>query len=221
MEFSGFGRNKLKYLVPLDLKVFFAQTEESDLVYIVDIMRKNLTINNDLNETTTTEVEKEKGQLCCVLTDNNLIIQTFTSNCIEILGLDSKMINANYDITNFIVQFNDELQSMISASNKEISLHEASEVISMENSMRDLIIVGDNVNDKSFELKLKKKKKLLKLKYFHQRKIQWKVNLSNNYSSSNNKREIGKIFPQYSGKKRRDWGHFKKEIFIRSQRSQN
>ena len=201
MEFSGFGRNKLKYLVPLDLKIFFAQTEESDLVYIVDIMRKNLTLNNDLNETTTTEIEKEKGQLCCVLTDNNLIIQTFTSNCIEILGLDSKMINANYDITNFIVQFNDELQSMISASNKEVSLHDASEVISMENSMKDLIIVGDNVNDKSFELKLKKKKRLLKLKYFHQRKILWKVNISNNYSSSNNKREVGKIYPQFSGKK--------------------
>ena len=194
MEFSGFGRNKLKYLVPLDLKIFFAQTEESDLVYIVDIMRKNLTLNNDLNETTTTEIEKEKGQLCCVLTDNNLIIQTFTSNCIEILGLDSKMINANYDITNFIVQFNDELQSMISASNKEVSLHDASEVISMENSVKDLIIVGDNVNDKSFELKLKKKKRLLKLKYFHQRKILWKVNTNNNYSSSNNRREVGKIF---------------------------
>ena len=26
-------------------------------------MRKNLTLNNDLNETTTTEIEKEKGQL--------------------------------------------------------------------------------------------------------------------------------------------------------------
>ena len=201
MEFSGFGRNKLKYLLPLDLKVFFVQTEESDLVYIVDIMRKNCFLNNDINETTTT-IENEKGQLCCVLTDNNLIIQTFTSNCVEILDLDSKMINANYDITNFIVQFDEELRTFISENNKEASIHEASEIISAENSVRDLIIVGDNVHDKSFELKLKNKKKLLKLKYSNQRKILWKVNIpgSNNFSSSNNRRKDNiNILSQFSG----------------------
>ena len=188
MEFSGFGRNKLKYLLPLDLKVFFVQTEESDLVYIVDIMRKNCFLNNDINETTTT-IENEKGQLCCVLTDNNLIIQTFTSNCVEILDLDSKMINSNYDITNFIVQFNDELQNFMSNTNKEVSVHEASEIISAENSVRDIIVVGENINDKSFEYKLKKKKKLIKLKYSHQRKITWKVNSTKNMSSNNVKKQ--------------------------------
>ena len=89
MEFSGFGRNKLKYLVPLDMKVFFAQTEESDLVYIIDIMRKNLFFNNN-NDLTETTYEVDKNQSCCVLTDSNFIIQTFTSNCVEMLGLDSK-----------------------------------------------------------------------------------------------------------------------------------
>ena len=189
-ELSGFGRNKLKYLIPIDLKVFFVQTEESDLVYIVDLLRKNLSINNDLNETTT---ENEKGQTCCVLTDNNFIIQTFTANSVEILGLDSKMINSNYDITNFIIQFNDELQTLVSSSNKEASLHEASEV--NEHSIRDLIIIGDNMNDKSFEAIIRQKKKLLKLKYSHQRKILWKVNISNNnnFSSSNNKKHFSGI----------------------------
>lgn len=156
MEFSGFGRNKLKYLVPLDMKIFFAQTEESDLVYIIDIMRKNFYFNNnnDLTET----IDVDKNQFCCVLTDCNFIIQTFTSNCVETLGLDSKMINSNYDITNFIVQFNDELQNFMSNTNKEVSVHEASEIISAENSVRDIIVVGENINDKSFEYKLKKKK---------------------------------------------------------------
>jgi len=94
MEFSDFGRNKLKYLVPLDLKICPAQTEESDLV-----MNKEWTETNDI----------DKNSVCCVLTDNNFIIQTFASNPVKILELDSKMINSNYDITNFIIQFNDEL----------------------------------------------------------------------------------------------------------------
>jgi hypothetical protein len=120
-------------------------------------MRKNLLLNNDINETTINN-ENEKGQVCCVLTDNNLIIQTFTANCVEILGLDSKMINANYDITNFIVQFEEELRSFISENNKEASIHEGSEIISNDNSIRDFAILGDNVHDKSFEMKLKNKK---------------------------------------------------------------
>ena len=200
MEFSGFGRNKLKYLVPLDMKVFFVQTEESDLVYIIDIMRKNLFLNNN-NDLTETTYEVEKSQSCCVLTDSNFIIQTFTPNCVEILGLDSKMINSNYDITNFIVQFNDELQNFMSTSNKEVSLHEASEIISNENSVRDLIIVGDNLSDKSFEHKLRQKKKLIKLKYSHQRKITWKINAQKKMSSNNNikKQSSGKILSQFSG----------------------
>lgn len=200
MEFSGFGRNKLKYLVPLDMKVFFAQTEESDLVYIIDIMRKNLFFNNN-NDLTETTYEVDKNQSCCILTDSNFIIQTFTSNCVEMLGLDSKMINSNYDITNYIVQFNDELQNFMSTSNnKEVSLHEASEIISTENSVRDIIVVGDNLNDKSFEYKLRQKRKLLRLKYSHQRKITWKVNPQKNMSNNNIKKQSsGKILSQFSG----------------------
>ena len=194
MEYSGFGRNKLKYLIPLNIKIFFAQTEESDLVYIIDLIRKNnLYTNNDINETN----EIDKNQICCVLTDNNFIIQTFTPNCVEILGLDSKMINSNYDITNFIVQFNEELQSLVSTSNKEVSIHEASEIISNENSSRDLIVVGDM--DKSFEMKLKKKKKLLKLKYSHQRKIIWNINNNVNSIITSKKQDMAKILSQFSG----------------------
>ena len=182
MEFSGFGKNKLKYLIPLNLKIVFAQTEESDLVYIMDINKKNYIENENNNHSNNNDIIGEnKNSICCVLTDNNLIIQTFTANCVEILDLDSKMINANYDITNYIAQFNEELQNLISASNKEISLYDQSEIVSNENSMRDLILVGDsniNNNDISLENKLKLKKKLLKQKYYSPKKILWKMNNS-------------------------------------------
>jgi hypothetical protein len=72
------------------------------------------------------------------LTDNNLIIQTFTPNCVEHLGLSSDVISSNYDITNFIKEFNDELVTIITTSNKELSIFEMSEVKSNDNSFRDV-----------------------------------------------------------------------------------
>ena len=178
IEFSAFGRNKSKYLIPLDFKMFFVQTEDSELVYVVDFSRKDKIINE---------------QLYYVLTDNNLIIQTFTSNCVEKLGLNSNIINSNYDITSFIKHFNDELQSIKTISNKELSEFEASGVKSNDNSFKD--INNNNKNVKSYE-RLKLKRKTLKLKYNIPRIIKWKIN--NNKNSENKsdfeKNQISSLF---------------------------
>ena len=167
-EFSAYGRNKSRYLIPFDFKIFFVQTEDSELVYVVDFARKNE--YNILNE--------DKEQLFCVLTDNNFIIQTFTSNCVEFLGLNSNIINSNYDITSFIKQFNEEFQSII--SNKDFSDNETSDMKS-ENS-KD-INRNNNISDKVDRLKLKRK--LIKIKYSFPRKIIWKMN-NKNLESENN-----------------------------------
>ena len=189
LEFSAFGRNKSKYLIPLVFKMFFVQTEDSELVYVVDFSRKDK-INNDINM-----------QLCCVLTDNNLIIQTFTSNCVEKLGLNSNIINSNYDITSFIKNFNDELQSIRTISNKELSEFEASGMKSNDNSFKD-INNNNNKNDKSYE-KLKLKRKTLKLKYNCQRIITWKINNNKNseYKSDLEKKQMSSLFSPNINKK--------------------
>lgn len=172
LEFCGFGKNKSRYLIPLDFKIFFIQTEESDLVYVVDIMHQNIS-NIDFDDYS----KDNNNQIYCILTDNNLIIQTFTSNCVEHLGLNSNVICSNYDITNFIKEFNDELATIITASNKELSIFEMSEVKSIDNSFRDANNNSiNNINDDSFE-KLRKKKKLLKTKFLHPRKIIWNINI--------------------------------------------
>ena len=163
IEFSAFGRNKSKYLIPLDIKVFFTQTEENDLVYIADFAKKK-SMSIDFFE----DNENNKNQFYCVLTDNNFIIQTFTANCAELLGL-----NSNKDITDYIKQFNEELQSMVASSAKDFSGFEASELRSNDNSFRD-INNSNNTNDKTFENKIKCKRKLIKLKYSYSRKITWK-----------------------------------------------
>ena len=171
-EFCGFGKNKSRYLIPLDFKISFIQTEESDLVYVVDIMHRNIS-NEDLDG----YIKGDNNQTYCVLTDNNLIIQTFTSNCVEHLGLNSSVICSNYDITNFIKEFNDELATIITTSNKELSIFEMSEVKSNDNSFRDVNNnSNNNIDEDSFE-KLRLKKKLLKTKFFAPRKIIWNNNI--------------------------------------------
>ena len=199
IEFSAFGRNKSKYLIPLDLKVFFTQTEESDLVYIVDLAKKK-NMNNDFFE----DNDNDRSQFYCVLTDNYFIIQTFTSNCVELLGLNSNIINSNQDITAYLKQFNEELESMVTSSNKDFSRIETSELKSNENSFRE-VNNSNNLNDKSLENKIKMKKKLIKLKYTKERRITWKM-INNDkkyeYQSDIGKSQISLLSPQiYKNKK--------------------
>ena len=193
IEFSAFGRNKSKYLIPLDFKVFFTQTEENDLVYITDFAKKK-SMNKEFFE----DNENDKNQFYCVLTDNNFIIQTFTSNCVEFLGLNSNIINSNQDITSYIKQFNEELQSMFASSNRDFSGVEASELKSIDNSYKDVNNSNTNANDKSIENKIKLKKKLIKLKYSNERKITWKMTNNDKkyeYQSDISKTQISLFSP--------------------------
>jgi hypothetical protein len=125
----------------------------------------------------------------CVLTDNNFLIQTFTPNCVEALGLNSKIINSNYDITSFIKQFNEDLQTIITNTNKDFSAFDASELRSKDDSFKD-VNSSNHLNDKSFEYKLKLKRNLLKQKYSHRRKIIW--NFGRDNQNTNLQSEIGK-----------------------------
>ena len=193
LELSFYGRNKSKYLIPLDFKAFFVQTEESELVFVLKFISRAI-YNND-NE----ENENMKNQYC-VLTDKNFIIQTFTSNCVEALGLNSKIINSNYDITSFIRQFNDDLQTIITNTNKELSAFDISEIKSKDDSLKD-VNSSSHLNDKSLEHKLKLKRKLMKIKYSHRRKIFWNINRDNpniKLQSEIGKSQISLFAPQAS-----------------------
>jgi len=194
-EISFYGRNKSKYLIPLDFKAFFVQTEENELVYVLKFISRTIYNNDNNNE----ESDNLKNQ-CCVLTDKNFIIQTFTPNCVETLGLNSKIINSNYDITSFIKQFNDDLQTIITNTNKEFSAFDISELKSKDDSLKD-VNSSSHINDKSYEHKLKLKRKLMKLKYSHRRKIIWNIGRDNqnlNLQSEIGRTQISLFAPQAS-----------------------
>ena len=44
------GKNKSKYLIPLFLKIFFAQTEENEHVFVVEFLYDDEVIINKMNE---------------------------------------------------------------------------------------------------------------------------------------------------------------------------
>ena len=100
-----FAKTKMKYLVPIKLKVALVASEEGNIFGIARIIPK------------THSFATNEEQIVHILTDNELIIQNFTPNAPKLLSLDSTCINNNLEITEYIKEFTDELY-------KEIEKHE-------------------------------------------------------------------------------------------------
>ena len=92
-----YGLSKAKFLIPVRLFIYLIYTEESELVYVVEVYRKIPLMDEIINNKIP----------CCVLTDQNFIIQSFTPNCMEYLQLKDNHIS-NYDIINNIKEFHDD-----------------------------------------------------------------------------------------------------------------
>lgn len=97
-EIFSFGKNKSRYLVPLSIKVAFVPNEEkNDSNFVAKIFSDNF---NSVGQMT---------QSCCVLVNNNFIIQNFTANSVSMLGLNSSSINnGTMEILKFIKEFQEE-----------------------------------------------------------------------------------------------------------------
>ena len=100
-----FAKTKMKYLVPIKLKVALVASEEGNIFGIARIIPQ------------THSLATNEEQIVHILTDNELIIQNFTPNAPKLLSLDSTCINNNLEITEYIKEFTDELY-------KEIEKHE-------------------------------------------------------------------------------------------------
>ena len=118
LEINTFGIAKTKFLVPIKLNIYFIKNEENEFIYIVEIIKKIILINDEDNN----ELK------CCVLTDENFLIQSFTSNSIYHLGLNYNHINSNYEIINNIKQFQEDYLIDINATylSKNHSMRESS-----------------------------------------------------------------------------------------------
>ena len=97
MEKNVYGQSRAKFLIPIRLFIYLINTEENELVYVVEVYRKIPLM---------TEIINNKIP-CCILTNDNFIIQSFTPNCMNYLKLKDNHIS-NYDIVNNIKEFHDD-----------------------------------------------------------------------------------------------------------------
>ncbi len=95
-------RNSAKFLVPafIDTGIIYDENNRS-------ILFLKLTEKLDKND-------ENLRNKCFILINNKLCIQNFTPNCLNILDLESHIINSNVEITQFINEFNDEVLRTLS-----------------------------------------------------------------------------------------------------------
>ena len=96
-----FAKTKMKYLVPIKMKLSLVASEEGNIFGVARIITQNFTLMNN------------EEQIVHILTDNELIVQNFTANAPKLLCLDSSSINNNLEITDFIKEFTEELYKEI------------------------------------------------------------------------------------------------------------
>ena len=88
-----FAKTKMKYLVPIKMKISLVASEEGNIFGVSRIIAQNFSLMAN------------EEQIVYILTDNELIVQNFTPNAPKLLCLDSSSINNNLEITEYIKEF--------------------------------------------------------------------------------------------------------------------
>ena len=110
MTDNVFGVTKSKFIILLKLKVYFTKTEENIIAFVVEII-KDIPFMNELIKNR--PINNNVDTRCCVLTNENFLINTFTSNSVEQLGLSYRFIKSNNSIIPYIKQlYEDYLNSI-------------------------------------------------------------------------------------------------------------
>ena len=161
---------KSKFIKNIKVKIYFIKTEENVITFVIEIMKDTPYMN---------ELVKDKnisnGNLdtrCCVLTDEDFLIHSFTANSVEQLGLSYRFIKSNNSIIPYIKQFHDDYINSIN----EISInsYNKTEVLSVESSkLSDRKINPENI---SYELKQKLKNDFVNKNYNKKIIITWRIN---------------------------------------------
>ena len=182
--------NKSKCLIPFNFQAIYVQNEQNDQLYILNVSKKTAFPS-------TYNKEKDEKPLCCVLTDKNFLIQSFTANAFEYLDLNTNHINAKIDICSFIKQIQEELsknEKQDDQANNNIldctNINESSRFLTLISNNTTISNINLNLIDNENYLRNKKvdKTKIIKEKYFSSQIITWKILTENNnlYEDKNN-----------------------------------
>jgi hypothetical protein len=103
-EITVYGKNRSRYLVPLSLSVgLMPSTSKNDDFFVAKLVQDESQLNNN-------PFIKSSTKVCYVLTDISLIIQNYTANSINILGI-GKFNNNHIEISKFVKELHDELNA--------------------------------------------------------------------------------------------------------------
>ena len=168
---------KSKFIQLLKLKIFFVKTEDNITAFIVQVLKgipymNELIINKIVNNSNV-------DSRCCILTNENFLINSFTPNCLEQLGLSYRYIKSSNSIIPFIKQlYEDYINAINELGTNNINFHSSmhNEFVSMEDSPRlSEIEVNTKINISS-EIKNKIKEDLVNKKYHKRSQITWRLN---------------------------------------------
>lgn len=176
-----FCKTKSKFLVPFPFKACFIQSEEGKQMFLINVIKSKcfpFKADNNLDH-----------PLCCVMTDNHFYIQTFTPNSLEYLGLNTKDIDSNLNITQCISQFGYELLKTLEEKEKLMEINDNFNYSSNTNIDNNKSFYNSNTikSEKRLKRELTNKRyslpQIISWKYDHQMKeINNKVILSNKSS---------------------------------------
>jgi len=96
-----FGKNKSRYLIPLNFKVSLVpfNQDQNGFIFAAKLSNETFNYNNNLLS----------PQSCFVITNTRYQINSITASCINILGFSQNIINTNpVDLTKFIKELYEE-----------------------------------------------------------------------------------------------------------------
>ena len=177
-----FGITKSRLLISITIKIHPSQTDQNDLVYIIEIMQYIPMKNDSLS------FKENNNSKYCILTDDNFLIKSFTSNCLYYLKIPCNFINSNYYINEHIKQLEEDYLVEIDKLNK-VYLKK-----STHNNNNDIFNDSSEITDRNKKVIISKlvrqkiKNNLINHKYNKISKITWKFNeesiLNNNYTTT-------------------------------------
>ena len=174
LETNVYALSKSKFLIPIELKIYFVQTEGNEFAYVVEV-KKTKDYQKNL------ENIEDYDLKCVVLTDENFYIQTFTPNCVNYLELNDSYINSNYNIINYIKQLKIQYLKKINEILKPISLSNTIKSISYLDDSGGKIPLDNNI---SYLEKKRIKKELIESYRSEKHEITWTLMLNNSHNKN-------------------------------------
>ena len=103
--------NSSKFAVPLIMDIFIINDENYNPIFFGKINYDFVNMNLNLNEKISLNIFPDRDFL--IITNEKLLIQNFTSNCLNHLLLNNNIINSNVEISLFIKELNEDFFNKI------------------------------------------------------------------------------------------------------------